>query len=397
MIRTLLRSVLCFCAAVILLGLGVCALEFGCRLYALASSFNSKPEVVLPDELTVPSPTSWREVRPLLSVENQLPDGVRQHIRTNELGIRGPSFAIPKPAETLRVLCLGGSGIFGCDVAEQETLPACLQQILAPYSHRPIEVINAGCPEAGPLAHVLRYRSKLAALQPDIVILCVGLDDLIHDVDVRGALRLDERRQPAFAAHPGSLKTGGNAADEVCKDFLCASWAKDWFWTTIGGRSLPPAVLTPQEGGYGRRELGPIASLAQMVTANGGRLLISTTPSAWGFEQARSAAVHQRPSFADDIRRVLVDLQLSDRVTVHDVLPELCQQSDPKLLFSIRRGCLTGPGNQQYASSLARFLLQNAPELTQRVPGIPRSNMGPNTHTVTGAADVIPAGSRRTF
>ncbi|HWL08743.1 MAG TPA: hypothetical protein VNQ76_10070, partial [Planctomicrobium sp.] len=227
MANTLLRSVLCFCAAVVLLALGVCALEFGCRSWAFWDSVDSKGPPVSPDEITIPSPTSWTEVRRLVDFKYVLPDGASGHIRTNELGIRGPSVAIPKPLGTYRILCLGGSNLFGAEVAEEETVTAYLQNNLSLSNGVKIEVINGGCPKSGPLSHVLRYRSTLSALQPDLVLLCVSVDDLVYDLDVRGALRLDPFRQPAYAAHPASLKHDFSAVDGIRRDFVSISWLID--------------------------------------------------------------------------------------------------------------------------------------------------------------------------
>jgi len=372
--KTLIRSGICFCAAIVLLALSVCALEFGCRIWSVTHSFNDTPGPLQLEEIVAPSATSWIEVRRLIDRKHLRSDGTVCELRTNEFGTRGASITVPKPRGTYRILCLGGNGVFGTDLPEDQTIPALLQKSLS-GSGTPVEVINAGCPQAGPLGHVLRYRTSLSALQPDLIILCVSIDDLALDVDVRGALHLDASRQPAYAAHPVALHATRSPADGVRKEFLFASWTMDWAIRNFGAKAPANPVLVPQEGGYGRRELGPIVSLAQMVTADYGRLIVSTTPSAWGLEQTRSAISHQRPTFADDIRKTLLELQVSDLAPVHDMTADLCQMPDPRALFSSRYGCLTEAGNQLYAESLARSLSQLIPELhpTSRQAGQPAS------------------------
>ncbi len=366
MANTLLRSVLCFCAAVVLLALGVCAVEFGCRTWAVVQTVKSGGPTLGPDEITIPSASSWIDVRPLMDLKYKLSSGETCHIRTNELGVRGPSYAIPKPRGTFRILCLGGTGIFGADMNEDAALPAQLQKQLSQMSGVNVEVINAGCPQSGPLSQVLRYRATLASLQPDLVLMCLSVDDLVYDLDVRGALRVDSSRQPAYAAHPAALTSDVTAVDGVRRDFLSVSWVMDWACGAFISSERQHPLLVPQEGGYGRRELGPIASLSQIASANYSRLIVSTAPSAWGLEQARSAMAHQRPTFGDDLRKVLVELKVSDQVPVYDVLPEFCQNQDSKALFSSRRGCLNTVGHQLYAESLARYLTQTVPELIRR-------------------------------
>lgn len=383
MIKTLLRSVLCFCAAIVLLALLVCAVEVGCRAWQFSTSLHPNVVEFRTEDLIAPSSKSWTEVRPLIDLEHKVPHAGIIRIRTNELGLRGPSITVPKPDGVFRILCLGGTGIFGTDVPEGDTLSTALQRHLTQQSGAEIEVINGGCPQTGPLAQVLRYRAGLQSLQADLVVLCISIEDLSHDTDVRRALRLDRFRQPAYAAHPGALTRNTNLAEEARNDFLCLSWTMDWITRTLVSRNQHPFFI-PQEGGFGRRELGVIASLSKMVEANRGMLVVSAAPSAWGLEQTRSAMMHQRPTFGDDIYRILNELQISDQIPVHDVLPDFCGLPDPRSAFSPRAGCLTASGNDLYARSLAAYLMNRAPNLAQFLSS-PRASQD----------SVIPASNQR--
>ncbi|SFI33410.1 SGNH/GDSL hydrolase family protein [Planctomicrobium piriforme] len=396
MISTLARSVLCFFAAVVLLALVLCAVEVGCRGWQLFANLRPGAVPFSESDLTIPSATSWTEVRPLVDVQHLTPSGEYRRIRTNEMGLRGASVTIPKPRGTFRILCVGGNSVFGQDLAEEETLPGYLQQYLSKHAGVDVEVINAGCPQSGPLSQLLRYRAQLSALQPDIVLLCLSVDDLAYDVEVRGALRLDAQRQPAYAAHPGSLKSGFNIAEGACREFLCVSWLSDWIGKAMGtGSARQPTVSL--DGGYGRRELGSLVSFSQLVSINFSHLIVSTSPSAWGLEQTRAALQHQRPTFADDISRVLVDLHAADQVQVHDALPAFCRLSDPRSAFSSRRGCLTAPGNDLYAQSLARYLLESVPgllksETTSMPTVLPKPESMPTALDRMPVSDVPPRG-----
>lgn len=345
------------------------------------NSVNAGPEPFRIEEITIPSSTSWVEVKKLVDRKAIAPDGSSIHIRTSEFGTRGPSITIPKPKGVYRILCLGGNGVFSGELAEEQTIPGLLQKYLDDAGTH-AEVINAGCPQSGPLGHTLRYRTSLSAVQADLVLLCISIDDLALDTELRGALRLDEDRHPAYAAHPAALKSERIPTDVVRREFLCATWLMDWAIHSFGSKTPPHPILIPQEGGYGRRELGPVASLSRMVSADYGRLIVSTTPTAWGLEQTRSAITHQRPTFSDDVRKTLVALQISDKVPVHDMTSDLCQMQDPRSLFSLRDGTMTAAGNELYAQSLARYLMQFIPELvpasTQATLPVPPLKTGRN-------------------
>src|SRR5579863_2337052 len=49
-------------------------------------------------------------------------------IRINNAGLRGPDFAVQKPADTFRIICVGESSTFGFFDRDEFTYPAQLQQ-----------------------------------------------------------------------------------------------------------------------------------------------------------------------------------------------------------------------------------------------------------------------------
>jgi hypothetical protein len=364
MIGTFTRSVLCFCAAVVLLALLLCAGEVGCRVWRLTTAWRGGVTPFSEDDLTVPSAKSWVDVHPLLDVHHLSPDGEYVRIRTNEWGLRGSMVDVPKPRGTFRILCLGGDNLFAPDLGEEQTLPMALQRYLAQHTALQVEVLNGGCPHAGPLTQLLRYKTHLSALQPDLVLLCLSVDDLQHDLDVRGALRLDHQRQPAFAAHPGALLPGFHLADAACREFVCLTWMKQWALQVVGTGARRGSQRTLEEG-YGRRELGSIVSLAQIVSANYSNLIITTTPSTNGIDQVRSAMSQQRATFSDDLQRLLSEFKITDKVQVHNALGAISRLNQTQGYFSVRSGHLNSDGNDRYAQSLAKFLLEAVPDLTQ--------------------------------
>jgi lysophospholipase L1-like esterase len=103
------------------------------------------------------------------SVEDEGRTVVLSH---NSLGFRGGEF-LPKGG-TKRVVAIGGSTTYGVDVSDGATWPALLQdQLGADY-----EVLNLGAAGHGTAEHLYMMGAVASRLQPDVVILHVGLNDM---------------------------------------------------------------------------------------------------------------------------------------------------------------------------------------------------------------------------
>lgn len=90
----------------------------------------------------------------------------------NSLGFRGAEFG-PK-GTTKRVVAIGGSTTYGVDVSDAATWPALLQdQLGADY-----EVLNLGVAGHGTAEHLYMMGAVASRLEPDVVILHVGLNDM---------------------------------------------------------------------------------------------------------------------------------------------------------------------------------------------------------------------------
>lgn len=107
-------------------------------------------------------------------------DGLAYRISINRDGFRGPELRDPRPADAFRLWCLGGSTTFDIYAPDDaSTWPAVAGRVLADtLPGRTVEVINAGVP-----AEVLEgNRQRLVAdgprLQPDVVVIYPGPNDL---------------------------------------------------------------------------------------------------------------------------------------------------------------------------------------------------------------------------
>ncbi|NLH49166.1 MAG: hypothetical protein GX444_11250 [Myxococcales bacterium] len=122
----------------------------------------------------------WR-LRPSSRIEGEYP-GVREvptGITINSLGLRGREIAPAPPPGIVRLVCLGDSHTFGWRVADDQTFPVALEQLLNRDGRfpRPIEVVNAGVPGYSSFQGARFLRQTVLPLQPRAVILAYGSND----------------------------------------------------------------------------------------------------------------------------------------------------------------------------------------------------------------------------
>ena len=105
------------------------------------------------------------------------PGGVvdRGRVRVNSLGFRGREHAAAKPPGVFRVVCLGGSNVYGLLLAETETWPAQLERELNEQFAGSYEVWNGGaCAYVG--SQMARIGEEaLAKYAPDLIV--IGLSN----------------------------------------------------------------------------------------------------------------------------------------------------------------------------------------------------------------------------
>lgn len=90
----------------------------------------------------------------------------------NSLGFRGGEF--PAKGSATRVVAIGGSTTYGVDVSDNSTWPALLQdQVGNGY-----EVLNLGVAGHGTAEHLYMMGAVASRLEPDVVILHIGLNDM---------------------------------------------------------------------------------------------------------------------------------------------------------------------------------------------------------------------------
>lgn len=105
------------------------------------------------------------------------PPELAYDVEINSLGLRGPEVAATPDPGRVRVLALGDSGTFGFYVAEDETFPAQLEQRLREAGWD-AEVLNGGCGGWSIDSEVLFLEERAIALDPALVVLVFGGNDI---------------------------------------------------------------------------------------------------------------------------------------------------------------------------------------------------------------------------
>ena len=221
------------------------------------------------------------------------PDQRYDSITIDHLGLRGPEPAVPKPRDLLRVLCIGGSVVFGYGTSSDATAPpAVLERLLAakaPPGWR-VEVVNGGIGGYVSRQELALLLDLAPLLEPDVVVVVDGGNDLLSPFSNAGRIGLPwgyVRFEQAFAefkrheARPATLLSdfARSAADGLA--------ARSRLFGLLASRLAPPAPRIPLDADgvaaiYGRS----LEALAVFARRAGAGLLVVLQP-VWGIGDTR--------------------------------------------------------------------------------------------------------------
>jgi lysophospholipase L1-like esterase len=116
-------------------------------------------------------------------------DRATRHFSTDNLGYRGDSLARPKPAGELRIFMVGGSTTECVFLDDREAVTARLQAYLRnALPGVDVHVYGAGRSGDRSWDHVAMTAHRLAHLQPDVIIVFAGINDVLAGVRGRDYL-----------------------------------------------------------------------------------------------------------------------------------------------------------------------------------------------------------------
>ena len=98
---------------------------------------------------------------------------------TNSMGFRGSrEYAVPKPTGVLRIVCVGDSYTWGADVNDEAPYPAALERL-----GEGLEAPNLGVSAYGSGQALLRFRRDGIALEPDVAVLGLMVENIGRNVN----------------------------------------------------------------------------------------------------------------------------------------------------------------------------------------------------------------------
>ncbi|MBI5815806.1 MAG: SGNH/GDSL hydrolase family protein [Nitrospinae bacterium] len=103
-----------------------------------------------------------------------------KHVRTNSYGFRGPDIAPQKPANTLRIVGLGDSVLFGWGIDYEQTTLARLAELLQSKVNKQTQVINTAVPGYNTAVEAAVYEKAARGFSPDIVVLLFVENDFYY-------------------------------------------------------------------------------------------------------------------------------------------------------------------------------------------------------------------------
>ena len=102
---------------------------------------------------------------------------------TNNLGFRGDSLIIPKPVNEFRIFLVGGSTAECLYIDDSKSLNTVLQKELNDrHGLKNVKVYNSGKSGDGSPEYMATLSQKIIHLQPDLVIVFAGINDLMRSV-----------------------------------------------------------------------------------------------------------------------------------------------------------------------------------------------------------------------
>jgi|GEM_PF-2877016 len=294
--------------AFLLLLLLISGAEIALRLRELQTQRSLAPaRTSAANSLTIPSWTTYHELRPLATLtvksQDEQPAGV---VRINQLGLRGPDVAVPKPPDVYRVLCLGDESLLGITLPDESLLTSRLQERLQTTTRLQVEVWNAGVPGACPLTESLLVMHRLAALQPDLLIAMVDDSDLSEDHAYRRYTRVDAHGTPLACRHPTlGRKPRGDQLTAWRDEFRLIDLGLRWAGDTWKRKTELDGAFDPEGGALSdipslrrdpaalERTAQPLATLARWCRGSASALCVLSVTASPPSTDASLASVVQ--------------------------------------------------------------------------------------------------------
>ncbi len=127
--------------------------------------------------------------------------GERARFTTDNMGFRGRDLLMPKPADEYRVFMVGGSTTECLYLDDEATITANLEQLMNARraDNMTVRVYNAGKGGDKSYDHIAMISQRIVYLQPDMIILFAGINDLLAAMADADYLHYPAKRRTGYA------------------------------------------------------------------------------------------------------------------------------------------------------------------------------------------------------
>lgn len=312
-------------------------------------------------------------------------EGPTVEYKFNACGDRAGMDCGPKPRDTLRVVTVGSSFVFGYGVKAENTWTALLPAKLSEKAGRKVEVYNAGMYFGFPPKLALRFHETLAR-KPDVIVWVItSLDVANPPVPEFGALRITvsegaskgrvrvawNRLQAAFANQSTSEALlalwGQTRSALLVQHVLFASQSQFVRSSLLRGDDSLKAQPSEQWQGQLRQFDRYAADVEARATAAGVPFVALLLPSR---EQAAIVSMGDWPAGIDPYK---LDRDLRSIITSHggtyvDLLPRFHDIANPERYYFPVDGHLNAAGHRMVADLLSEPLVNAVTAATPARP-----------------------------
>jgi len=223
-------------------------------------------------------------------------DTLPRTFSTNNLGYRGDSLAIPKAPGEVRVFMVGGSTTACVFLDDRETVTRRLQDRLrAAYPGQDVRVYGAARSGDRSWDHVAMVSQRIAHLEPDLIVVFAGMNDLFAGANGRDYLMRDTARPPTLKMLLAQASTEFQLPRLVFRAFSRVDPSS----IDIRGEVRPLAARAralPLADGPPRENVRPyeenLRTLAGVARAQGARMVFMTQATTWNARDPRPSERH---------------------------------------------------------------------------------------------------------
>jgi len=227
---------------------------------------------------------------------------------TNNLGFRGGELVSPKPVDELRVFLIGGSTTECLILDDADSLDAVVQRTMQERvaGRAQVRVYNAGYSGDRSDDHVAILTQRIVHLQPDIIVVFAGINDLLAAIHGHDYLHLPTEARPPWMPLATQSQLGRLAYYSVKLSPLVRDSAQDepfvtTYWYGVQRQKSARAASGPptfDTRGYANN----LRTLAGVAAGHGIAMIFVTQQTTWNSDVDSTAKDWQWLLTVDDVR-----------------------------------------------------------------------------------------------